>query len=80
MKRVGTSGLPNVTWFSQYQRWKGSFRVRGRIYFVGHFDDKFEAHRVVQERRNTVITALAYEGQLSLVAANELLTNDTFTT
>lgn len=40
---MGLSGVHNVTWFSQYQKWKAAFKFKGKAHFVGYFDTVAEA-------------------------------------
>lgn len=51
---VGASGVRNVTWFSQYQKWKAAFCHAGRLYFVGHFDSVDAAARAVSVARKSL--------------------------
>lgn len=46
-----TSGLRGVSWFEQYGKWKGTFQILGKKFFVGYFDDKHEAYEAVQVAR-----------------------------
>ncbi len=52
-----SSGLRGVSWFSQYQKWKASFRFMGNRIFVGHYDDKHEAYRACEARREKELKA-----------------------
>lgn len=45
---TSTSGYRGVSWFAQYQKWKGTFMFRGVKRFVGHFDCPKEAYEAVQ--------------------------------
>lgn len=45
------SGYRWVSWFGQYQKWKGSYQMGGRKVFVGHFDDCESAYAAVLESR-----------------------------
>ena len=53
--KPGCSGLPWVTWFSQYGKWKASFTHNKRVYFVGHFDCKHQAYEQVCAAREKIV-------------------------
>ena len=48
-RKMGLSGVYNVTWFSQYQKWKASFTFKGKTYFVGHFNTVAEATEALNQ-------------------------------
>ena len=57
------SGLRGVSWHKRKQKWQARVQVEGRSKYLGYFDDKNEAGRVVEEARQAFFGAFAGRGK-----------------
>jgi hypothetical protein len=49
---TNTSGIKGVSWSKQKNKWETHITKNGKSYFLGYFDDKYEAERVVKKKRD----------------------------
>ena len=47
-KTGGTSKYVGVYWYKNYQKWKASITINGKIKHVGYFDSEYDAHLAYQ--------------------------------
>ena len=58
--KQNTSGYIGVSWYNRYQKWQASVAWRGRLHFIGYFDDPVEAARARDEKARELHGAFAY--------------------
>lgn len=46
-----TSGIKGVTWCNGRNKYKAQIQLNGKTHFFGYYDDKFEAEKIVIEKR-----------------------------
>lgn len=51
MQSNNTSGITGVSWFKRKSKWRAGAKINGKIFHLGYFHDKNEAHQAVLDFR-----------------------------
>lgn len=49
-----TSGIRGVYWYSRQGKWTASIRIDKKLYFIGYFNNKFEAKKELDKFKDTL--------------------------
>lgn len=58
-KIEGTSKYTGVCWNKSRNKWKSAIRIKGKVKYLGYFEDEHEAH-------------LAYQKELTIIKSNKM--------